>query len=52
MMEFAVSATWLNCGFSLKNPLENILFYKKPLCDSASIILDDTPYQNLYIMNE
>lgn len=51
-MEFGVSATWLNCGSLLKNPLEKVLFFEKPLHDSKSIILDDTPYQNLYPMNE
>lgn len=51
-LEFGVSATWLNSGSPLKYPLENVLFFKKPVCDSKSIIIDDTPYQNLYPMNE
>lgn len=51
-MEFGVSATWLNCGSALKNPLEKVLFFKKPVNGSKSITFDDTPYENLYPMNE
>lgn len=51
-LEFGITTTWLNCGSSLKNPLEKVLFFKKPLCEDESIVLDDTPYQNLYPMNE
>jgi len=51
-MEFGVSATWLNCGSALKNPLEKVLFFKKPLSGSKSITFDDTSYENLYPMNE
>jgi len=52
-LHFGISATWLNCGSSLKNPLEKVLFFKKPSCNNnKSIVLDDTPYQNLYPMNE
>lgn len=50
-LDFDVSATWQNNGL-LRNPLENVLFFKKPLHNSKSIILDDTPYQNIYPMNE
>lgn len=51
-MEFGISATWLSCGSSLKNPLEKVLFFKKPSHESKSIVLDDTAYQYLYPMNE
>jgi len=51
-MEFGVSATWLNCGSALKNPLEKVLFFKKPLSGSKSITFDETSYENLYPMNE
>lgn len=51
-MEFGISVTWLNCGSLSKNPLEKVLFFKKPLHDNKSIILDNTQYQNLYPMNE
>lgn len=49
-MKFGVSTTWLNCGSPIKNPLSNVLFFKKP--HDKQIILDDTEYQNLYPMNE
>lgn len=51
-IEFGVTATWLNCGYPLINPLEKVLFFKKPLSHNDSIILDNTPYQNIYPMNE
>jgi len=50
--EFGVTATWLNCGYPLINPLEKVLFFKKPLYNNTTIIFDDTPYQNVYPMNE
>lgn len=51
-IDFGVTATWLNSGSPLKYPLENVLFFKKQLCDRESVIIDDTPYQKLYPMNE
>lgn len=51
-MGFGVTAIWLTCGLHLKNPLENVIFYKRPICDDQLIMLDDTPYHNLYPMNE
>jgi len=51
-IEVGITATWLDFGLSLKNPLEKVLFFKKPLYDNQSVIVDDTPYQNVYPMNE
>lgn len=51
-MEFGITTTWLNCGPPLNNPLEKVLFFKKPLGNNTSIIFDDTPYQNVFPMNE
>lgn len=51
-MEIGISATWLSCGSPSKNPLEKVLFFKKPSQDSKSIVLDDTSYQTLFPMNE
>lgn len=50
-VEFGITATWLNCGSPSNNPLENVLFFKKP-CDNKPIILDDKQYHFLYPMNE
>lgn len=49
-IQFGISTTWLNCGTPIRNPLEKVLFFKKILQDK-SIMLDDTPYQDLYPMN-
>lgn len=49
---FGVTAIWLTCGFHQKNPLEKVIFYKRPICDDKLIMLDDTPYHNLYPMNK
>jgi len=51
-IEFGVTATWLNCGYPLINPLEKVLFFKKPLYNNTSVVFDDTQFQNVYPMNE
>lgn len=51
-IEFGITTTWINCGSPLKNPLENVLFFKKSSDNNTSIIFDDTPYQYVFPMNE
>ncbi|XP_050434424.1 deoxynucleoside triphosphate triphosphohydrolase SAMHD1 [Adelges cooleyi] len=47
-IQFGISATWLDCGAPVNNPLKHVIFFKRPLCDSTTVVLDKTPYDKYY----